>query len=74
MSDHTTVSASTVVNLTGCPCGCRSVPPYIDDPDCARHKPLGPVVEWGTYDVTTLGTGCDHRDARCPAWRRRDAS
>lgn len=25
----------------GCPCGCRTWPPFIDDPDCVRHQPLG---------------------------------
>ncbi len=50
------------------------MPPYFDDPDCIRHKPLGPLVEWGGYDVIVLGTGCAHQDARCPAWRERDAS
>lgn len=22
----------------GCPCGCTSKPPWVDDPDCVRHR------------------------------------
>jgi hypothetical protein len=40
---------------TGCPCGCRTWLPWIDDPDCARHRPLPPAREWGGYDVVVLG-------------------
>lgn len=25
-------------NLTGCPCGCISKLPYLDDPECARNR------------------------------------
>lgn len=27
-------------NYTGCPCGCTTKLPWIDDPDCVRHLPL----------------------------------
>lgn len=51
-----------VPRLTGCPCGCLTKPPYIDDPECVRR---GPISRWRgdprpTYDVITLGLACDH--------------
>ena len=26
--------------ITGCPCGCRTRLPWLDDPDCVRHQPI----------------------------------
>lgn len=26
--------------LTGCPCGCKTKPPFLDDWQCARHRRL----------------------------------
>lgn len=26
------------MTFTGCPCGCMTKLPYLDDPDCARHR------------------------------------
>ena len=31
--------------LTGCPCGCMSLPGQ-PDPDCVRFRPIGPPVDW----------------------------
>jgi hypothetical protein len=50
----------------GCPCGCESRPPYVDDPDCVRRLPTPEPAEWGGYDVTTLGLAPHGRD-RCAA-------
>lgn len=46
----------------GCPCGCKSKPPYLDDPECKRHtapaRPTPPVVsitvrgDWALVKVT----------------------
>ena len=61
----------TTAGLTGCPCGCRTKLPWIDDPDCIRHQPTGPARDFGSYDVIALGTGCSHQDMSCPVWRKR---
>jgi hypothetical protein len=37
-----------------------------------RRLPAPRQVEWGGYDVTTLGLDCSHSDGRC-AGRRREA-
>lgn len=50
-----------MIPWTGCPCGCMTRLPWVDDPDCARHLPIGPPREWGAYDVVTLGL--DHHSA-----------
>lgn len=34
--------------LTGCPCGCRTRLPWLDDPDCVRHQPY--TFDYGLYD------------------------
>ena len=73
-NDIAAPKATSMPRITGCPCGCLTMPPWIDDPDCIRHEPLGPVVQWDGYDVIALGTGCDHQDFRCPAWRRREGA
>ena len=52
--------------LSGCPCGCRTRPPWGDDPDCVRHQPLPPVRDWPHYDVITLGL-VPHPRENCPA-------
>jgi len=39
----------------GCPCGCRSRLPWLDDEDCIRHRPLPPAHDWPFYDALTLG-------------------
>lgn len=36
--------------LPGCPCGCESKPPYVDDPACIRHKPVLHQSLWPNYD------------------------
>jgi hypothetical protein len=41
--------------LTGCPCGCMTRLPWLDDPGCIRHRPLPAARAWGGYDVITLG-------------------
>ncbi len=41
--------------LALCPCGCRTRLPWVDDPDCIRHRPLPAVRDWPNYDVRTLG-------------------
>ena len=51
--------------VTGCPCGCMTRLPWIDDPDCARHRPAPGAREWPSYDVTSLGL-VPHDRARCP--------
>jgi hypothetical protein len=51
---------------TGCPCGCRTRLPYIDDEDCARHRPMPEPREWPSYDVRDLGV-VPHDRARCGA-------
>src|SRR5215469_3482127 len=57
----------------GCPCGCMSRLPWLDDPDCIRHRPLPQPREWGAYDAAhDLGLACDH-GPRCPARRERAA-
>lgn len=50
----------------GCPCGCESRPPYVDDPACKRHRPMGPAVDYGQqqHDVETLGLA-PHNRATC---------
>jgi hypothetical protein len=39
----------------GCPCGCRTRLPWVDDPDCLRHRPLPEPVDWPHYTTQTLG-------------------
>jgi hypothetical protein len=48
----------------GCPCGCRTRLPWIDDPDCIRHKPTPPAADWPAYDVRDLGLD-PHDRATC---------
>jgi hypothetical protein len=33
---------------SGCPCGCRTRLPWLDDPQCARHRPV--TADPGLYD------------------------
>jgi hypothetical protein len=40
---------------SGCPCGCRTRLPWIDDPDCIRHQPLPEAQDWPQASVTDLG-------------------
>ena len=46
----------------GCPCGCESRLPFVDDPDCVRRLPTPEPREWGGYDVVTLGLAPHVRD------------
>ena len=50
--------------LDGCPCGCRTRLPWIDDPLCVRHRPLPRPVRWPSYDIGTLGLA-DHDRRLC---------
>lgn len=34
------------MTFTGCPCGCMTKLPWLDDPDCARHQPAGEPADW----------------------------
>ena len=54
---------------TGCPCGCRTRLPWIDDPDCIRHLPTPPAVDWPAADVRDLGLEAHDRATcdRCQA-------
>ncbi len=51
------VTASIVLRatLTGCPCGCMTKLPWLDDPRCIRNQPVPAARAWGGYDVITLG-------------------
>jgi hypothetical protein len=40
-------NVSTTVQPAGCPCGCRSAMPWLDDSDCLRHRPL--TYDWYLY-------------------------
>lgn len=52
--------------LSGCPCGCLTKLPYLDDPGCIRHRPLPEARDWPGYDRSTLGL-VSHDRATCPA-------
>jgi hypothetical protein len=41
-ANHLTIDTRIVPRAadTGCPCGCRTRPPWLDDPACIRHRPL----------------------------------
>lgn len=34
---------------TGCPCGCLTKPPWLDDEDCVRHRPIGAPLDWSRW-------------------------
>jgi len=53
----------------GCPCGCRTRLPWLDDPDCIRNRPLPPARDWPAIDVAVLGLAPHRREAcdRCRA-------
>jgi hypothetical protein len=36
---------------TGCPCGCMTKLPYVDDLACVRHQPL--TFDWALYDCAS---------------------
>ncbi len=57
VSPGTALDASTIARgpVTGCPCGCATWLPWIDDPGCARHRPLPPARDWPAIDVAALG-------------------
>ena len=48
------------IRITGCPCGCQAMPPYVDDLDCQRHRRL----------TRGLAEALDHLDALglCVCW------
>ena len=55
---------------TGCPCGCRTRLPWFDDPDCIRHQPTPPAVDYrDAADVRDLGLEAHDRAVceRCQA-------
>lgn len=54
--------------LTGCPCGCMTKLPWLDDPDCSRHKLVAPPRPAGEYDVLVLGL-VPHDRTTCPQCR-----
>lgn len=38
----------------GCPCGCLTRPPWLDDPNCIRHRwVIGPPLDWA--EVSCVG-------------------
>jgi len=39
---------STVSSSGSCPCGCLTRLPYVDDPECVRHRPL--TYDYGLYE------------------------
>lgn len=43
------------VTHPGCPCGCETRPPWIDDPDCVRHEPLTRGLEQALDHFHELG-------------------
>lgn len=53
--------------MTGCPCGCMTRLPWLDDPDCIRHRPLR-IIEYTGYDVAGLGL-VPHDRTACPHCR-----
>jgi hypothetical protein len=57
-STHPTVQPAAV---TGCPCGCRTWLPWIDDPECLRHRP---------HTARGLADALDHLDelGLCACW------
>lgn len=50
---------------TGCPCGCRTRLPWLDDPECIRHQPMPAPHNWHRYDTQLLGLAAHYRE-RCP--------
>lgn len=41
----------------GCPCGCTTRPPWIDDPECIRHAPLGDEIDWADGPIGVVDQG-----------------
>lgn len=37
----------------GCPCGCRTRLPWVDDPECVRHQPFS--FDWSLYEPIGAG-------------------
>ncbi len=48
-------TSGTTLLRTGCPCGCRTRLPWLDDESCIRHRPLPPARDWPGYTVADLG-------------------
>ncbi len=53
----------------GCPCGCVTRLPWLDDEDCVRHLPLPEARDWPVYDRRMLGLEAHDRTlcASCQA-------
>jgi len=78
-TDQPTTSRSSptvapIISLRSRRAGALRLPPIGDGPadPLDDQQPTPVQVEWGGYDVTTLGLNCPH-DERCPARRRRVA-